>query len=1260
VEGTQACQGEPNSTFSLTGDTVEEFPAEADLLTNPASQTYEFFGDVTLSGTIAETDCGDSGEPEPTLLDAWPDATSSCGALSSPASDFPSFALPQEVGPIEQTDANLPGLESEAPDGCGVPTTWTLNFSLEPKVHCKDCEEQGGDGEPLFSSVSAQNQSLGEDVPIVGTEFRLHYESDRAPGGGGDSIASADAAAIGGWTLSVHHAYDPNTHTLFLGDGAQRNGSELGTPVSYGGDVLLTSEDGSEVYVFTTAGQHLKTLRPLTGALEYEFGYDSKGNLVTVTDASSNVTTIERNSSEQPTAIISPYGQTTTLSVDSNGFLNKVTDPLGKSQTFVNASTGLLNSRTDANGSTFTYQYDSNGGLAKDADSLGGFTELTRTNATSGFGWTVGETTAMGRTSTYQSTLDLPWVQDGTKPESEQHTNVGTDGLQTSSSESLEDGQISESLTSPDGTTDSTTLAADPVWGLQVPITTSETLAQGDLTVNIKGSRSTTLGTGSDPFTVTAETDAQTTNDRTYTSTFTGSNRTWVNTSPVGRTLMVGLDSLERLASTQVGGLTATAFSYDIHGRLASTTQGARQMTLSYDPQGFLATVADPLKLTTSFAYDADGDPLTATLPDGEVIKYTYDSNGNLTSLTPPGKSAHAFAYNAVNLTSTYTPPVVTGTGATTYAYDLDLDLKTITRPDSKTIDYGYDSGGRLNSITTPTATNTFTYNSTTGNVATASNATEQIAYGYNGPLPASSTWTGTVAGSISRTYNNNFWVASESINGSNTIAFQYDNDGLVTGAGGLTIQRSSQNGLISGTTLGVATDSRTYNSFGELTGYTASVKGTPVYSLDFTRDDDGRITEETETIGGETKTHKYAYDAAGRLTKAGKHSYTYDSNSNRLTATIDSLTTQASYDAQDRLLTYGKKSFTYTANGELTAQTAPDGTTTYDYDVLGNLVGVTLPDGAKITYLIDAENHRVGREVNGALKKGFLYDGDRLVAELNGSNQIVSQLVYATGANSPDYMIKDGAAYRIFSDQLGSPVLVVDSSTGAIAQQVTYDEFGKVITDSNPGFQPFGFAGGLYDERTKLVRFGARDYDPSIGRWTAKDPVLFDGGDTNLYDYVHSDPVNFADALGTQDVDAGTPDASAPNNSEVVLPQQSPPSLVQQLRQWIRKKFGKKKCEKCTEGEEPPEKEPENGNGKTGPDIAIDIAEHVGSEYVGSKIAEEATEKVGGEVVGQAVGEVVGATATIATGADVAAEGVMAEKHYFDRMHANCEAAFK
>jgi RHS repeat-associated protein len=121
---------------------------------------------------------------------------------------------------------------------------------------------------------------------------------------------------------------------------------------------------------------------------------------------------------------------------------------------------------------------------------------------------------------------------------------------------------------------------------------------------------------------------------------------------------------------------------------------------------------------------------------------------------------------------------------------------------------------------------------------------------------------------------------------------------------------------------------------------------------------------------------------------------------------------------------------------------------------------------------------------------------------------------VYATGVNVPDYMERDGKTYRIVWDHLGSPRLVIDVDTGAVAQRMEYDEFGNV-RDSNPGFQPFGFAGGLYDAATNLVRFGSRDYDAETGRWTAKDPISFAGGDTNLYVYVANDPQNRIDPDG-------------------------------------------------------------------------------------------------------------------------------------------------
>lgn len=188
---------------------------------------------------------------------------------------------------------------------------------------------------------------------------------------------------------------------------------------------------------------------------------------------------------------------------------------------------------------------------------------------------------------------------------------------------------------------------------------------------------------------------------------------------------------------------------------------------------------------------------------------------------------------------------------------------------------------------------------------------------------------------------------------------------------------------------------------------------------------------------------------------------------------------------------------------------------TSYEYDVLGNLLSVALPDGTIIDYLIDGQNRRIGVTVDGAVQRKFLYNGARLVAELDPDDNVVSHFVYAVRPDVPSYMLKGGQTYLIVTDQQGSVRLVVNVETGDIAQRMDYDPFGQVTVNTNPDFQPFGYAGGLYDHRTGLTRFEARDYDPETGRWTSRDPILFGGDNTSLYTYSLGDPVNLSDPTG-------------------------------------------------------------------------------------------------------------------------------------------------
>ncbi len=223
-------------------------------------------------------------------------------------------------------------------------------------------------------------------------------------------------------------------------------------------------------------------------------------------------------------------------------------------------------------------------------------------------------------------------------------------------------------------------------------------------------------------------------------------------------------------------------------------------------------------------------------------------------------------------------------------------------------------------------------------------------------------------------------------------------------------------------------------------------------------------------------------------------------------------------YDNQDRIVGYGSNiEYEFTDNGELLTRTdtATNDVTEHAYDAVGNLRAVTLPNGDEIEYLVDGQGRRVGKTVNGVFERGWLWRGQlQPVAEVDSSGNVAKRFVYAGGVNSPALMITSTATYRVVKDHLGSVRFVIDVATGGVVQELAYDAWGRVVLDTNPGFQPFGFAGGLYEAETRLVRFGARDYDAEIGRWTAKDPIGFEGG-INLYEYARGTPTTQTDPRG-------------------------------------------------------------------------------------------------------------------------------------------------
>jgi RHS repeat-associated protein len=870
-------------------------------------------------------------------------------------------------------------------------------------------------------------------------------------------------------------------------------------------EISVASENGGEVFVFRGDGKHLRTLNAINGTVSYRFDYDAEGRLSGISDADNNVTAIERDGNGNPTAIVAPGGQRTVLSPDPNGYLETITDPAGNTRRFFYTDKGLMTSYTDPDGNPHAFVYDTRGLLVRDEDPEGGFLSLDRTETATGFFVTAG--TALGRATRYEvRNLSTGAEQRiNTFPTGAHSTlDIGVDGKRTSV---LPDSTITEVVSGP-----------DPRFGMTAPLPSSYTVRTpgGHLSTTTL-SRATPLSNASDLLSLISQTDNFTVNGNLYRQIYNASQKQFTLTTPMNRTQIAGIDNQGRVLRVNVAPtVDNVTFGYDSKGRLAQTGQGGRNWIFGYDGLNRLTSVSDPLTHSVQYGYD-DADRVSRViLPSGRTFGFGYDPNGNRTSITMPSGAVHGLGYNKVNLDNAYVPPNNPAYGT---QYNLDREWVRTTLPTGRAIDGGYDNGGRITATIYPEGAVTLSYFDNTDRVGTLTrtvapvpdNTTQTIAFSYDGFLTTRVAFSGVANGEYRYSFDNNFRVMSVALDNVWTTLAR-DNDGLLTGYGPFTITRTGPAGAPSALTDNTLNISYTYDSSGRLYTRTHTVAAIPVYQFQLGYDNVGCIAQKIETVSGTAHTFDYTYDVDGQLFEVRKdgalvEQYGYDNNANR----TSTLTASASYDYQDRLIQQAGVNYNFDDDGYLTTR----GSDTFTYSARGELLSATV-SGQTFTYQYDGMARRIARtDATGTVQYLYGNPGNpfQVTASRDGA-RILTTYFYDTAGNLFAFD-RGGQRYYVATDHLGTPKVVTDGM-GNVVKAVEYDAWGVMLSDSNPTFDlPVAFAGGIADGATGLVRFGWRDYEPATGRWAAKDPISFLGGDSNLYRYVRNDSVGSIDPQG-------------------------------------------------------------------------------------------------------------------------------------------------
>ncbi len=487
---------------------------------------------------------------------------------------------------------------------------------------------------------------------------------------------------------------------------------------------------------------------------------------------------------------------------------------------------------------------------------------------------------------------------------------------------------------------------------------------------------------------------------------------------------------------------------------------------------------------------------------------------------------------------------------ATTYAYDLDGDVTSVTDPNSHTITYSYkadneetgetwvnpgggsalnlvtityDADGATTQVQDANTNYQYTYNADDEVSTFADNGTTglplvTLTYAYDGDSNETSV-TDSLGGVVSYTYNARDELTGETFSGTGlsaeAVTYAYDNAGRLTG-----ITRYSN----LAETTEVAATAYSYDHANRMTGIVNSNStGATLVTYGYTYDAADRVTQEVRTwdSGSDSDTLTYSYTNNNQLTGVShsngsfsNESFTWDSNGNETgsgytTGTDNEQTASPGY------------TYTYDNAGEMTSetQTSTGDIWTYGYDLRGRMVtavektsgGTTLES---VTYTYDALDNRIGMDENGT-QTWTLYDGGNPIMDFNGSGSLTTRYLWGpTGIVARQ--TSGGVVSWYLADALGTVRDLINNS-GAVIDHVDFSAFGTVLDESSPtsGDRFVGFAMLERDTVTGLNLAVEREENPGTGRWDSEDPAGFAAGDPDLFGYVMNDPVGGTDSAG-------------------------------------------------------------------------------------------------------------------------------------------------